>query len=61
MKKRRIRPEEQAMLRSIDAHLTARLDHLSMDDIIHRIERLPDTQQRQLLALLSARLGVHAD
>jgi hypothetical protein len=32
-----------------------------MDDIIHRIERLPDTQQRQLLALLSARLGVHAD
>ena len=55
-----LRAEEQAMLRPIAAHLTARLDQLSMDDIIHRIERLPDTQQRQLLALLSARLGVHA-
>ena len=56
-----LRTGEQATLKPITAHLTARLDQLSMDDIIHRIERLPDTQQRQLLALLSARLGVHAD
>jgi hypothetical protein len=38
--------------------LTAHLDQMSLDEIISRIERLPVTQQRQFLALLTERWGI---
>lgn len=50
-------PEEQALIQPIMAQLTAHLDRMSMDEIIARIERLSTERQRQLLSLLSERLG----
>jgi hypothetical protein len=38
--------------------LIARLDQLSMDEIVQRIERLPVAQQQQLLTLLVRRFNI---
>ena len=51
-----LRPEEQGRLASITRRLTARLDQLSMDELLARIERLSESRQRELLARLSALL-----
>lgn len=53
-----LRPEEQAVLQPILERLTAHLDQMSMDELISRIDRLPITQQHQLLAWLSERVRI---
>ena len=52
-----LRPEEQLQLAPIVSRLTAHLDQMSMDELFARIERLSESQQRQLLTRLSSMLG----
>jgi len=49
---------EQEALQPIETQVTSYLDHLSMDEIISRIERLPVEAQRRLFDMLSERLAV---
>jgi hypothetical protein len=48
-----LRPEEQAALAPMISRLTAHLDQMSVDELFARIERLSESQQRELLARLS--------
>ncbi|PZN74908.1 MAG: hypothetical protein DM484_20060 [Candidatus Methylumidiphilus alinenensis] len=52
--------QERDAVEPILVSLTARLDQLSVDEIIGRIDRLPIWRQRELLAILSARLSDNA-
>lgn len=52
-----LRSEEQIQLAPITSHLIAHLDQMSMDELLARIERLSESQQRQLLTRLSDMLG----
>lgn len=52
--------QEKAAIESVEESLIAHLDHLSMDEIIGRIERLPMARQRELLGVLAARLSDNA-
>ncbi len=49
--------EEQKALQEIENQIILHIDQMSMDEIIGRIERLPVETQRQLLAILTERLG----
>ena len=48
--------EEQAIIEPVLSRLIERLDQISLDEIIGRIERLSAEQQRQILLILSERL-----
>jgi hypothetical protein len=52
-----LRPKEQALLEPVLLKLMNRLDEISLDEIIRRIERLSADQQRQLFSILSERLA----
>ena len=52
-----LRPEEQSQMSPIEMTLTAHLDRLSLDELMTRIERLMEPQQRQIFARLSALLS----
>ena len=49
--------EERTDVEPILTRLMTHLDHISMDEILGRIERLPIEQQRQLLSILCDRLA----
>lgn len=53
-----LRPEERLQMVSITATLTAHLDRLNLDELLARIERLMEPQQRQIHARLSALLSI---
>ncbi len=53
-----LRPEEQSRMAPIATKLTAHLDRLSLDELLTRIERLLEPQQRLVFARLSALLSV---
>lgn len=53
-----LRQEELALVVPIAARLTARLDQLSMDELVARIRQLSKEQQSQLLSLLSTLLRI---
>lgn len=53
-----LRQEEQVLMESTLLRLMNRLDQISLDEIIGRIERLSIDQQRQLFSILSERLAV---
>lgn len=52
-----LRLEEQSQMSPIEMTLTAHLDRLSLDELMTRIERLMEPQQRQIFARLSALLS----
>lgn len=49
--------EEQAIIEPVLLRLMERLDQISLDEIIGRIERLSSEQQRQIFLILSERLA----
>lgn len=51
-------PEEQSRMEPIVTTLTAHLDRLSLDELLMRIERLREPQQRQIFDRLSVLLSV---
>lgn len=51
-----LRSAEQAMMQPLRERLTAHLDQISIDELIYRIDQLPQEQQRQLLNRLLERL-----
>jgi hypothetical protein len=53
-----LRQEEQVLMEPTLLRLMNRLDQISLDEIIGRIERLSMDQQRQLISILSERLAV---
>ncbi|MGZ8250289.1 MAG: hypothetical protein ACXW17_19180, partial [Methylomagnum sp.] len=52
-----LRPEEQVSVEAILLRLMNRLDQISLNEIIGRIERLSVDQQRQVFSILSERLA----
>lgn len=48
-----LRTEEQNAVAPIVASLTAHLDRMSVDEIMHRIERLPVPRQQEILTKLT--------
>jgi hypothetical protein len=49
-----LRTEERNAVAPIVASLTAHLDRMSVDEIMHRIEHLPVLRQQEILARLTA-------
>lgn len=49
--------EEEAIIEPVLLHLMERLDQISLDEILGRIERLSSEQQRQIFLILSERLA----
>lgn len=52
-----LRAQEQDTIAPVVAALTAHLDQMSVDGILHRIERLPVPRQREILERLTQRLA----
>jgi hypothetical protein len=48
---------EQVSVQSFETRLITRIDQISVDDILYRIEKLPMGMQHQLLQILSERLS----